>query len=128
MSRKIKRKGTKVMNDQRLVRLEFESDVLRALVTGEIDHHSARKVREEIDREICTKRPSLLYLELSHVGFMDSSGLGLIMGRYTLMKKLGGGTVLLDPSDAIMRIVKLAGLERIVKIEYTRKSKEESKK
>ncbi len=108
----------------RLVSFEFDGGVLCARITGEIDHHSALYVREAIDKEIFLKRPSTLYLELSGVGFMDSSGLGLIMGRYTLMKKLGGGTALLDPSDPIMRIVSLAGLERIVKIERTEKRRE----
>ena len=106
--------------------VEFESGdgELYAHVKGEIDHHSALNVREAIDKEIFAKRPKKLFLELSNVGFMDSSGLGLIMGRYTLMKKLGGSTALLDPSEAIMRIVSLAGLERIVKIERTKIGRE----
>ena len=108
----------------KLVEFEFGENVLCAHIKGEIDHHSALYVREEVDKRIFASRPHKLLLELSCVGFMDSSGLGLIMGRYTLMKKLGGSTVLLDPSEAIMRIVSLAGLERIVKIERTKIGRE----
>ena len=112
------------MKDTELVKFELESGALYAHVVGEIDHHSALTVRQAIDTEIFTVRPEVLYLELSRVGFMDSSGLGLIMGRYSLMKKLGGRTVVLEPSEAIMRIVRLAGLERTVKIEYAQNTKE----
>ena len=107
-----------------LVEFEFGENVLCAHIKGEIDHHSALYAREAIDKEIFLKRPNVLLIELSNVGFMDSSGLGLIMGRYTLMKKLGGSTALLDPSEAIMRIVSLAGLERIVKIERAKTARE----
>ena len=106
------------------VRFELNGTTLVARISGEIDHHSALYVREAIDREIFARRPKKLLLELSGVGFMDSSGLGLIMGRYTLMKKLGGESALLDPSSAIMRIVSLAGLERIVRIEYANGARE----
>ena len=112
------------MKDLELVKFELESGSLYAHVVGEIDHHSALSVREAIDAKIFSVRPEVLYLELSRVGFMDSSGLGLIMGRYSLMKKLGGRTVVLDPSQAIMRIVRLAGLDRTVKIEYAKKTSE----
>lgn len=51
---------------------------------------------------------------------MDSSGLGLIMGRYSLMTSVGGETVILDPSPATERIMNLAGMERMIKIQRTR--------
>lgn len=99
--------------------LEFsrEGDILTARLIGEIDHHAAARVREEIDREICRTRPRQVVLDLSGIEFMDSSGLGLIMGRIALMRSLGGEAVLKDPTDKVMRIVRLAGLERIIKIE-----------
>ena len=50
---------------------------------------------------------------------MDSSGLGLIMGRYALMNEIGGATVVLDPSPRVEKIMSLAGLERIVRVEYS---------
>ena len=54
---------------------------------------------------------------LSKIDFMDSSGIGLIMGRYARMQKLGGALKIKDPSERVERICRLAGLERIVSIE-----------
>lgn len=84
---------------------------------GEIDHHSAVSVRSEIDGLIFEVRPRRVILDLSRVSFMDSSGLGLIMGRYSLAKQLGGALLLRSPTSAVMRILSLAGMERIVRIE-----------
>lgn len=66
------------------------TDTLIAMLDGEIDHHTAKGVREKIDSEIETNSPKILVLDFSDVTFMDSSGIGLIMGRYKLMKASGG--------------------------------------
>lgn len=108
-----------------------DGDTLLVRLKGEIDHHSAVSLRGGVDALIYEKRPARLLLELSAVGFMDSSGLGFIMGRYSLMKSLGGRTLILDPSPQTVRILELAGIRRIVPIEYsgdeTEKRKESSK-
>ena len=70
------------------------------------------------------KRPQKLIVDMSAIELMDSSGLGLIMGRYALVKELGGETVVLDPSPRVEKIMSLAGLERIVKVEYTKQTNE----
>ena len=93
-------------------------------IKGEIDHHSAVLVRTGIDEEIIIKRPKQVLLELSAVDFMDSSGLGLIMGRYMKMQAVGGVLVLREPNERILKIFKLAGLEKIVDIER-KESKDE---
>lgn len=91
---------------------------------GEIDHHSAVSVRQEIDELLLEKRPKRVYLDLSHISFMDSSGLGLIMGRYALLKDLGGTMILLNPALRVQKILNLAGMERIIKIEKSGKGEE----
>ena len=98
---------------------EIRDGVLRVTLEGEIDHHSAVATRGEIDRLIYENRPKCFELELSRMGFMDSSGLGLVMGRYALIRELGGEMTVLDPSPAILRIFKLAGMERLIRIEQT---------
>ena len=98
---------------------EIRDGVLRVTLEGEIDHHSAVATRGEIDRLIYENRPKRFELELSRIGFMDSSGLGLVMGRYALIRELGGEMTVLDPSPAILRIFKLAGMERLIRIEQT---------
>ncbi len=88
---------------------------------GEIDHHSAQALRASADELIYRHRPVSLVLDLSGIEFMDSSGLGFIMGRYALMQKLGGAMLLLDPNERVQKIISLAGLERIIMIERTEK-------
>ena len=80
------------------VTFDWRGDQLVAHVGGEIDHHSAVAVRTEIDARVCDERPKRLLLELSAVDFMDSSGLGLIMGRFALVKQYGGTLAVLDPA------------------------------
>ena len=87
------------------------------IIRGEIDHHSLKNVKTVIDSEIFVKRPDKLTLDLSGVNFMDSSGLGLILGRYQLATRLGIGFSLLEPSPAVSKLVKLAGCEKIINIE-----------
>ena len=94
----------------------FEKDILTVCLTGEIDHHAAVAVREEIDMQIYRCRPKTAVLDLSGIDFMDSSGLGLIMGRVTLMREMGGKVVVKNPTEKVLRIVRLSGLERIVDI------------
>ena len=90
---------------------------LRIKINGDIDHHSAVAIRAGMDSLLYKIRPKRLYLDLSAVDFMDSSGLGLIMGRYALMKEIGGDVVVCDPCPGVERVMKLAGLERLVRIE-----------
>jgi len=96
---------------------EYKSGMLGVRILGEIDHHSALSLREGIDGQITEHRPEKLAIDLSKVEFMDSSGLGLILGRYATVKKFGGEMVVLNPSKGVMKILKLAGAERIIRIE-----------
>lgn len=86
-------------------------------VCGEIDHHSAKEIRRKMDALILANFPKDVRLDLSEVTFMDSSGLGLIMGRYSLVSDLGGRICVLNPTDGVARIMLMAGLEKIVPIE-----------
>ena len=90
---------------------------LRIKLKGDVDHHSAVAIRSGIDTLLYRVRPRRLYLDLSGVDFMDSSGLGLIMGRYALMKEIGGDVIVAEPTAGVERVLKLAGLERVVRIE-----------
>lgn len=108
--------------------LEFktEGDSLVVYINGEIDHYSAVWVRAEIDTKIAELCPKNTVLSLSKIDFMDSSGIGLIMGRYARMQKLGGSLILRNPSERVERICRLAGLERIVTIEKSEKGGEDN--
>lgn len=103
------------------IRTVLKTDILTVFVCGEIDHHSAKEIRTGIDRHIIADRPKKVFLELSGVSFMDSSGLGLIMGRYALCSDIGCDIAVLNPTDSVARIILMAGLEKIVPIERTTK-------
>ena len=106
---------------------EKQADKLFVRSPGEIDHHSAKALREEIDRAIFYHRPHTLVLSLSEVSFMDSSGLGLILGRLARIKELGGELVIADPNLQVMKILRLAGLEKKIRIERSeRKNNDET--
>ena len=113
---------------QKEEKIEYEKrgDALIVHVLGEIDHHSAVEVRTGIDERILTERAERVLLELSAVDFMDSSGLGLIMGRFALVKQYGGTLSVLDPSPAVVKMMRLAGMERMVTVLRT-KGKEGTK-
>ncbi len=92
--------------------------LLTVRIRGEIDHHTAVIIRQGIDALLFERRPRRLLLDLSAVSFMDSSGLGLIMGRLSVMRELGGEMTVWNPSRETQSILTLAGMERLVKIEY----------
>ncbi len=95
------------------VAFTLDGSALTARVTGEIDHHAARRLREEIDGEVFRTLPSTLSLDLSGVGFMDSAGLGLILGRLNLMTSRKGVLRLSGLRPPVARILMLAGVERL---------------
>jgi len=109
------------MNDAKkasLLSFEATEERLHVYVCGEIDHHSAKIIRDGIDEKIFELRPKELYINLKDVEFMDSSGLGLIMGRYKLMKIYGGRTLIESPSHRVLKIIELAQMGRIVDIVF----------
>ncbi|MBQ2719453.1 MAG: anti-sigma factor antagonist [Clostridia bacterium] len=98
------------------VALLSEGDTLTATLSGEIDHHSAATARETLDRALFKHRPRVLCLDLGGVSFMDSSGLGLVLGRAALCEELGAAVRLLRPSLRVRKIFAVAGLDRIENI------------
>ena len=99
------------------LRLSYTEDTVIAEIGGEIDHHRAVSVRSQIDEALFARMPKKLVIDIGRVDFMDSSGLGLIMGRYALMQRLGGTLSLREPNERLLRIFELAGLERMIRIE-----------
>jgi len=87
-----------------------------ANLQGEIDHHNAKEIREELDRYIISSQPEQLEIDFSGISFMDSSGIGLIMGRHKLITECGGKLIVKNPQSYIKRVLKISGIERLVKI------------
>ncbi len=98
--------------------IDIKSANGHAVVTlnGEIDHHNAQEIRTQLDNYIITAQPTELTMDFEKITFMDSSGIGLIMGRSRLIRECGGNLEVRNPQPYIRRVLKLAGMERLVKI------------
>ena len=97
------------------MQLEITRDgaVLTAALIGELDHHAAADLRQKIDAAVLSCRPRRLSIDLARLSFMDSSGIGLIMGRYRLMGSIGGEVRLAGVSPRMERMIRLAGLDKL---------------
>ncbi len=98
------------------VSIVAKGEVITAFLNGEIDHHTAAELRTTIDDAVVNNKPTLLVLDFKNVSFMDSSGIGLVMGRYKTISELGGELAIVNTSPGIGKVMKLAGMERLAKI------------
>jgi len=97
-----------------LLNYEVIDNKLVIKLDGELDHHVAETIREELDEMIEKKRTKYLIFDLSNLRFMDSSGIGVIMGRYKNISKMGGKVAVIEAQEKIDKIFALSGLYRIV--------------
>ena len=88
-----------------------DGENMTTMLSGEIDHHWAAILREQIDERVRAASPKTLTLDFSGVTFMDSSGIGLILGRHRLINSLGGIVVVQKAPREIQRMLSLAGIE-----------------
>ena len=96
------------------IRIEHVGTTLVVKPEGELDHHSAKNVREMIDREIEQRKIKNLVLDFNKVSFMDSSGIGVIAGRYKIINSLGGKTMVIRANEQVDKILEISGLKKIL--------------
>lgn len=101
------------------VRMITQSKNLYAFLEGEIDHHTAASMRTVIDDALVQGCPKELVLDFSAVTFMDSSGIGLVMGRYKTASAQNCKVRVLNVNDRDMRVMKMSGLGKIVEFGRT---------
>jgi stage II sporulation protein AA (anti-sigma F factor antagonist) len=94
--------------------LKVENNILVVYLDGELDHHSAEEVREDIDSAIDSKNIKNLIFELSNMKFMDSSGIGVVIGRYKKIDNLGGKVGVVISNPHVDRIFQMAGIYKII--------------
>lgn len=105
---------------QEVVKISESGDTLYAHLTCEIDHHTARVIREKIDKKLFEMRPKTLVLDFSGVRFMDSSGVGLIIGRSTVCDSMNACVKLNGLSGLLLKLVRLSGVEKIKNLSILR--------
>lgn len=93
-----------------------EGDDVTVRIQGELDHYCAQSVRRELDR-LLSSDPSIrcLILDFTDLTFMDSSGIGVILGRYRLMRDRGGQLCVSHMNPHIARIFHMSGMDRIIR-------------
>ncbi len=92
------------------IKIINEEETATAFIHGDIDHHTAKDIREQIDGYVQERRPRFLKLDFSSVQFMDSSGIGLIMGRHRLMQLVKGSVKVVNIPEHLKRLIKISGL------------------
>ncbi len=96
--------------------LDVLSNVLVVRLSGELDHHTAEKLKQQMEDKILKGNVQNIVLSLEHLHFMDSSGLGVILGRYKQITGRGGEMVVCSINPLIYRLFELSGLFKIIKI------------
>lgn len=92
-----------------------KDNTLIATLSGELDHHSAESVRVKIDSKIDEYGIKNLIFDFSEVNFMDSSGIGVVLGRYKKISEYGGKVGIINLKPQIKRIFELGGLFKVIK-------------
>lgn len=100
-----------------MIQCTQNGQVLTVTVFGEVDHHSASALRKEIDAEIGRTQPKTLILDFHEVGFCDSSGIAVVLGRYKLMRGLGGEVRLQNLPAPVRKIFELADVGKLIQID-----------
>lgn len=96
--------------------LEYDKDTMIVRLNGELDQHYASVLRAEIDANVTRHGVRKIVFDFSRVGFMDSSGIGVIMGRYRLMQSVGGSVSAFGVSKRLDRLIEMSGIKRIVTV------------
>lgn len=97
-----------------MLKLYNDGSRVTAAFSRDIDHHSAREYRELIDDVIARSRPELVVFDMEEVGFMDSSGIGLILGRQRAVKAVGGELLIKNARREIAEVIKISGLSALL--------------
>ena len=97
-----------------------ENRCLTAAVSGELDHHLAREMMEELDRQIDAALPRRLTLDLGGLTFTDSSGIAVVLRTFRRMRQLQGSMTVINIPDQAMRVFQAAGLDKLLPLEGIR--------
>jgi stage II sporulation protein AA (anti-sigma F factor antagonist) len=97
------------------LKFDRENDKLIVHMMGELDHHSAEEVRNKIDDRIDREKLNKLIMDFSGVTFMDSSGIGVVIGRYKKLSLKSGTVCVAQVSGSVRRVFELSGMFKIIR-------------
>ena len=96
------------------INYQKEDKLLYIEMTEEIDHHSVDRIRGKVDNEITRYMPRKTILDFSRVTFMDSAGIGMIIGRYKMMKLIGGSLEMQNVNQNTRKILEMSGILKLI--------------
>ena len=96
--------------------VDFSSNgrILIVKITGDIDHHTSAEIKLKTEKEFLNVNGRDIVFDFTNVKFMDSSGIGMIIGRYKTLNKQGGQVVVSNINNAMYRLFEMAGLHKII--------------
>ena len=97
------------------IKFTNKGNILVASIIGELDHHTAEYIRDRIDGELLKSINKNIIFDFSKVSFMDSSGLGVILGRYKKLKDKGGKLYIRNANTQIEKVFTVSGIYQIIK-------------
>ena len=98
------------------IELSGEQKLLTVRLEGELDHFRAGNIKKAVEDELLKTGAVNIAFDFSGISFMDSSGIGLILGRYKTVKALGGRIVLFGMRPGIERIMRMSGIDKVAEI------------
>ena len=98
------------------MKYEVQENCLTIFLPGELDHHNAEKIRKRSDYLIDQNHIRYVIFDFTDTTFMDSSGIGVIMGRYKRIYMLGGEVCAVHTSERMKKILTMSGVTRIMQI------------
>lgn len=98
------------------MRYEVQENYLTIYLPRDVDHHSVEEIKQEADRLIDRNHIRYVIFDFADTWFMDSSGIGVIMGRYKKVCLLGGGVFAVNTNERMKKILKMSGVTKIMQI------------
>lgn len=95
-------------------KLELRGNRLVVHLPAELDHHCTEELRKNIDRRLQEEPVQELEFDFSDTGFMDSAGIGLIIGRYKIMHALDGKVIMNNMNRQIKRVLTMSGIQKMI--------------
>ncbi|WP_026487580.1 STAS domain-containing protein [Caldanaerobius polysaccharolyticus] len=98
-----------------VLNFDERDNVLLVSLNGELDHHTSEVFKEKFDENVKGKKYNEVILDLKNLSFMDSSGIGALIGRYKLLKSQGVGLSVANLSPQVRKVFSISGLLKVIK-------------
>ena len=98
------------------MKYQVQENCLTIFLPEDVDHHNAEEIKREADRHIDREHIRYIIFDFADTGFMDSSGIGVIMGRYKKVSMLGGEVWAVHTNERMKKILTMSGVMKIMQI------------